>query len=126
MEQKYIAGDCVRYIGIATPIVVKIDEVREGRLILEFTKGNRSWHLADYSEIEPVFITPAILKKNGWKEKDGDYVNENHHLALCEKCSGYGVYKIIDGQITWLMDLEYVHQLQHLLFGLGLNSDMKI
>ena len=32
MERRYIAGDWVRYIGVASPIVVQIIEVREEKL----------------------------------------------------------------------------------------------
>lgn len=119
MEQKYIAGDCVRYVGIATPRVVKIDEVREGYLILRLTKGNRSWSLAYYREIEPVPITTEILTYNGWKWSD-----EHEEFAK----HGVSIYPVGNYYRTDIfnMEIRYVHQLQHLLFGLGLNSDMKI
>ena len=34
MEQRYIAGDWVRYIGVASPSVVQIIEVREEKLLI--------------------------------------------------------------------------------------------
>ena len=35
MKQKYIAGDWVRYIGVASPIIVQITEVREDNLLID-------------------------------------------------------------------------------------------
>ena len=52
MERRYIAGDWVRYIGIASPIVVQIVEVREDSLLIDL--GECNWYLADYSEVESI------------------------------------------------------------------------
>ena len=40
MEQRYIAGDWVRYIGVALPIVVQIIEVREENLLIDLGECN--------------------------------------------------------------------------------------
>ena len=63
MEQRYIAGDWVRYIGVASPIVVQIIEVREEKLLIDL--GECNWYLADYSEVESIRLTGEILEKNG-------------------------------------------------------------
>ena len=59
MEQRYIAGDLVRYIGVASPIVVQIIEVREENLLIDL--GECNWYLADYSEVEPIPLTVEVL-----------------------------------------------------------------
>lgn len=63
MEQRYIAGDWVRYIGVASPIVVQIIEVREEKLLIDL--GECNWYLADRSEVDSIRLTGEILEKNG-------------------------------------------------------------
>lgn len=58
MEQRYIAGDWVRYIGVASPIVVQIIEVREEKLLIDL--GECNWCLADYSEVDSIRLTGGL------------------------------------------------------------------
>lgn len=81
---------------------------------------------ANRKNIKPIPLTPAILEKNGWKKNDGVYLDESHHLMLYEKYQGYTLYKVINEKVIWLMNILYVHELQHLLFGLGINLDMEV
>lgn len=59
MEQRYIAGDLVRYIGVASPRVVQITEVREDNLLIDLGECNE--YLADHSEVEPIPLTVEVL-----------------------------------------------------------------
>lgn len=77
-------------------------------------------------DIIPIPLTPEILEKNGWREEKGDYINDNYHIKLCEKIDGYSAYKVVNDTIVWLRDVKSVSNLQHLLFGLGLNSEMEV
>lgn len=88
--------------------------------------------------LKPIPLTPEILEKNGWDkdnskfyEYDDDpeyenrYFNWTYDLTLdLDDCS---VYKGTSGILYGLLsEVIYVHQLQHLLFGLGLNHEMKV
>lgn len=119
MKHRYIAGDLVRYIGVNTPRVVKIDEVREECLILELTKDNCRWCLADYSEVEPIPLTLEVLTCNGWKWSDEHEEFSKHGVAIYP----VGNYYRTD---IFNMEIRYIHELQHLLFGLGLDNYMKM
>ena len=77
-------------------------------------------------DLTPILLTSEFLEKNGWKKDKGDYVDEDHHLRLCEKYEGYVLYKVVNKKVMWLMDTTYVHELQHLLFGLGLNNRLEV
>lgn len=77
-------------------------------------------------DIVPINLVPTILEKNGWREEKGDYINDNYHIKLCEKIDGYSAYKVVNDTIVWLRDVKSVSNLQHLLFGLGLNSEMEV
>lgn len=120
MAQKYIVGDIVMY---GNQIMV-IKEPRDG------THFDLLWHNwviysnIDIEEINPVPLTPSILEKNGWKKDKEDYVNDSYHLHLCGKYDGYSVYKVVNDNIVWLTDVRNVSDLQHLLFGLGINHEM--
>ena len=81
--------------------------------------------------IEGIPLTPEILQKNGWeptKESLG-------HSFKNKKYPRFALWSIndkwsftIDGVMVCntLSCLCYVHELQHLLFGLGLNSEMEV
>lgn len=92
--------------------------------------GEKGYLLGDscawVKDIVPIPLTPEILEKNGWREEKGDYINVNYHIRLCEKIDGYSAYKVVNDAIVWLKDVESVSDLQHLLFGLGLNSEMEV
>lgn len=76
--------------------------------------------------IRPIPITPEILEKNGWKKPDDFDSYWLNKIGLLQEGdtwhSALGSTKIA---IT-LGNILYVHQLQHLLFGLGLNSEMEV
>ena len=76
--------------------------------------------------VRPIPITPEILEKNGWKKPDGFDSYWLDKIGLLQEGdtwhSALGSTKIA---IT-LGNILYVHQLQHLLFGLGLNSEMEV
>lgn len=87
------------------------------------------------NSVRPIPLTPEILEKNGWKRTqifiDDDGL-EFHTYIDDERCLDlqyYPQYKKFAAFICKqevLSDIEYVHQLQHLLFGLGLPMDLKV
>lgn len=94
-------------------------------------------------DIVPIPLTPEILEKNEWKrEVMSRGVSDRHLVYTKPDIEEYGyfpiyietgigdefdVYPFTDNhdckQIAYI---KYVHQLQHLLFGLGLNSEMEV
>lgn len=81
--------------------------------------------------IEGIPLTPEILEKNGWeptKESLG-------HSFKNKKYQRFALWSIndkwnftIDGVMVCntLSCLCYVHELQHLLFGLGIRNEMEV
>ena len=108
---KYIPGDWVKYIGNNSPRYVQIWQVRENFLFLESGYG-----IVDFSEVEPIPLTYEMLEKNGWKWDGQDFVGA---------CLLYpeGNYFVSDAFRT---KIKFVHQLQHLLFGLGIDFDFNL
>lgn len=97
MEQKYIVGDVVMYHNK----IMVVKEPRDGsHFDLSCHKEGLMYCLVDIDEIKPVELTPAILKANGWKAY----------------CLDVGISNFFNS----------VHELQHLLFGLGINHKMEV
>ena len=120
---EYIPGDLVIYASLIKEPVAEICEVHEASYTVKFMHGNFA---TTSNEIKPITLTPEILEKNGWvKDKEG-YINDSYHLHLCGKYDRYSVYKVVNDNIVWLTDVRNVSDLQHLLFGLGLNSEMEV
>lgn len=94
-------------------------------------------------DIVPIPISIEILEKNGWKKEVMSRGVKNSHWVYTkpdieeygyfpiyiEKGTGdeFDVYPFTDNNVcTQIAYIKYVHQLQHLLFGLGLNSEMEV
>lgn len=76
--------------------------------------------------VRPIPLTPEILEKNGWVKNKEGYINGSYHLHLCGKYDGYSVYKVVNDNVVWLTGVRNVSDLQHLLFGLGINHEMEV
>ena len=93
--------------------------------------------------IRPIPITPEILEKNGWVKKVMSRGIRNSHLVYTKPdIEEYGYFPIYiekgigkefdvypftcNNVCTQIAYIKYVHELQHLLFGLGLNSEMEV
>lgn len=84
--------------------------------------GEDRYHSED--SIEGILITPEILEKNGWKDRENLMelrVDEGTRFLWPK---GYGVFT---GAFTnkigcYICDFKYVHTLQHLLRSYGLNE----
>lgn len=94
-------------------------------------------------DIAPIPLTPEILEKNGWKREvmsrgiknsywvytKPDIEEYGYFPIYIEKGIGdeFDVYPFTDNNVCKpIAYIKYVHQLQHLLLGLGLNSKMEV
>lgn len=138
---EYIPGD-LAFHYIPKTIIKKYVKVyvcsTQNALSLEDMDGN----LYDYiGELYPIPLTPEILEKNGWdkEEKDGSV------FSLSEAFMGgdeddednYTCFQLYyqNKKDGWVIDMRgeplkfgvhYVHELQHLFFGLGINHEMEV
>lgn len=80
-------------------------------------------------DIATIPLTPEILKKNWWG-KDYCIGNEDRYAKYDFLYISYyrndNTTKLFVKGLTLLSNIKYVHQLQHLLFGLGLSMDLKV
>lgn len=130
MAQKYIIGDLVfHYLPKSTlKKYVKVYVCSTNNVLsLEDMSGN----LYDYiGELYPIPLTPEILEKNGWKKQNKVPINCTILYNLHNEITiGYNTNSktfVYDFGINKLLRIRFIHQLQHLLFGLGLNSEMEV
>ena len=83
-------------------------------------------------DIVPIPVTSEILEKNGWRTQNRWY----YYLDVAEGFISYigidfkhksnkgHLYVEVDGNN--MVEIQYCHELQHFLFGLGLNSEMEV
>lgn len=84
-------------------------------------------------KIEGVPITPEFLVKNGFKEeqhqKEGtsewyDFYHYDLGINIVYEVDGNKFAAYLDGKK--LREIQYVHELQHILWALGLNAKLKV
>ena len=123
---EYIPRDLVSvYVGIKKYIVEVIGTENENEALLYQIKfPNGEIQYADKDNIVPIPLTPEILEKNGWEHKDDIYFKEFPHRKLV--IMDENAYIINECCSMFLCPAKFVPQLQHLLFGLGLNHKMEV
>lgn len=120
---KYIPGDIV--YNHKKEIIRITSSYLKGTKLFYYRDGECGWIRED--AIKPIPLTPEILEKNGWMLYHLYYwfvEKECLKLHLLEfdnyswnACIGSNVIRI---------NMYSVSDLQHLLFGLGLNSEMEV
>ena len=129
MMPKYIEDDIVKY----NDKIMVIKEPRDGSHFDLFCPQEGSVYcLVDVEEIKPIPITSEILEKNRWKKKM--YCDWCHYLPIegnilyLSKGIGIdGAFSVDVGKdMSYIASISFVHQLQHLFFGLGLKSEMEV
>ena len=133
MKQKYISGDLVEaWIGINTGSQVA-EVVGYNPLYQEYILNN--WFIEETigcisiteDRITPIPLTPNILEKSGWKLSHGFYWSPNEEGARIGLSSQTGyVWEAYIGRHPLRSNINTVSDLQHLLFGLGLNHEMEV
>lgn len=123
---EYIPGDLV-YIHGSLRIISNCDGY-----YATYYDENESLQEVNVNVIEGIPLTPEILEKNGWRTQNRWY----YYLDVAEGFISYigidfkhksnkgHLYVEVDGNN--MVEIQYCHELQHFLFGLGLNSEMEV
>lgn len=126
---EYIPGDLVSvYVGVKKYIVEVIGTENENEALLYQIKfPNGEIQYADKDNIVPIPLTPEILEKNGWKLSHGFYWSPNEEGAEVGLSSQTGyVWNAYMRSYPLRSGINSVSDLQHLLFGLGINHEMEV
>lgn len=141
---EYIPGDLIKFATNTYTIVNFEENFLYNKLCyaLISTNSTKTAFVAG-RDILPIPITPEILEKNGWKKVAMSRGIKNIHLVYTKSdIEEYGYFPIYiekgigdefdvypftcNNVCTQIAYIKYVHQLQHLLFGLGINSEMEV
>ena len=126
MDKLYITEDLV-YIHGSLRIINNCDGY-----YATYYDENESLQEINVNVIEGFPLTPEILEENGWKKKM--YCDWCHYLPIeknilyLSKGTGIdGAFSVCVGQdMSYIASIRFVHQLQHILFGLGINHEMEV
>lgn len=81
-------------------------------------------------DIVPIPLTPSILEKNGWKRDDYDWYRlpvKRAYLYITKDTKVKDEFLVCAGlERHNLASVSFVHELQHLFYGLKINSEMEI
>lgn len=129
MEQKYIVDDVVMYDNK----IMVVKDPRDGSHFDLFRpKEGLVYCFVCVEDIKPVVLTPEILENNGWRTQNRWY----YYLDVAEGFISYigidfkhksnkgHLYVEVDGNN--MVEIQYCHELQHILFGLALNPEMEV
>ena len=141
---EYIPEDLVKSDN-NTKILLKVRDLTKGKRgdvlyrLVAAEDNDVVIYLSEH-QITPIPLTPDILEKNGWKRNGGQY-SFTYKPYAGDKVELIGffiemfkdVHDILKHryfQITHedkvICGCFYVHQLQHYLFGLGINNEMEV
>lgn len=128
---EYIPGDLVMVkksaLQFAKDKIFKVISSLSGGFVkVVMLNDSSTTYSISNNAIRPIPLTPEILEKNGWKSINGKYALKikNANYVVLEFTED-GIYTYIN-ENTMLFTIKYIHELQRLLFGLGLNSEMEV
>lgn len=123
MEQEYIKGDIVMYDNKIHTIM---DTLGVNNYELSYVE-----HPVHQLELSGVPVTPEILEKNGW-EKDEEASFKTQLYYRKKSISKFIVIIVRKDTLRIVYNseclniIQYIHELQHLLFGLNLNHEIEV
>lgn len=129
MDKLYIPGDLVYFGGEKAKVWFRNPSADDSIYVRVIENGgeNRIWNASLKEEISPIPLTPEILEKNGWKLSHGFYWSPNEEGAEVGLSSQTGyVWNAYMRSYPLRSGINSVSDLQHLLFGLGHNSEMEV
>lgn len=120
--------------------ILKLDDgtVLKGVVCLENIEGaefgEKGYLLGDccawVKDIVPINLMPAILEKNGWKNDGYDWhklPTKRAYLYMTKDITTLDEFLVCVGLDRHnLNSINFVHQLQHILFALNINHEMEV
>lgn len=119
-------GDIVRYEKNIITVQAIETNYEEGFIKDKYNVGYNC------NELDPIPLTPELLEKNGFEMRKGTVVYAKNRLALkpLDEGKGYQVYQVGLGSLRLfyveVRFVKYVHELQHILWALGKDANLKV
>lgn len=148
MDIEYISGDLVMVkksaLQFAKDKIFKVISSLSGGFVkVVMLNDSSTTYSISNNAVRPIHLTPEILEKNGWVKKVMSRGVKNSHWVYTKPdIEEYGYFPIYiekgigdefdvypftcNNVCTQIAYIKYIHQLQHLLFGLGINHEMEV
>lgn len=128
---EYIPGDLVMVkksaLQFAKDKIFKVISSFSGGFVkVVMLNDSSTTYSISNNAIRPIPLTPEIIEKNGWKSINGKYalkIKNANYVVL--QFTEDGIYTYIN-ENTMLFTIKYIHELQHLLYALHIDSNLKI
>lgn len=132
MDIEYIPGDLVMVkesaLQFAKDKIFKVISSLSGGFVkVVMLNDSSTTYSISNNAVRPIPLTPEILEKNGWKKFKRPYSSD-----YCYRRKDYPTLNMRSEKEVYFHwgdhdeSITTVHQLKHLLFGLGLNSEMEV
>ena len=138
---EYIPGDLVKFATNTYTINNFGENFLQSKIYALISTNSTKTAFVEDIDILPIPLTPEILEKNGWykEEKDGSVFSLSEVFMGGDKNEegNYTCFQLYYQNKTdgWVIDMRgeplkfevhYIHELHHLLFGLGINHEMEV
>ena len=132
---EYIPGDLVMVkksaLQFAKDKIFKvISSLSCGFLNVVMLNDSSTTYSISNNAIRPIPLTPDILEKNGWKDDGYDWYRlptKRAYMYITKDITTLGEFLVCVGLDRHnLASINCVQQLQHLLYGLNINSEMEV
>ena len=124
--EEFKIGDIINFNGKKAKVVSLSLEHKDTLKVLPIKENGVEWswvaRASLIDEIDPIPLTSEILEKNGYVHcSDGEdelWIEYEHSFSL----------EVDSDESLWYCQkkVEFVHELQHILWALGIDDDLKI
>ncbi|MBU9897908.1 hypothetical protein KTQ94_04240 [Prevotella stercorea] len=110
-------------------IVQSLMQGARGASVKEINNDNNGYTM----DISPIHLTLELLEKNGFKEEQHQKDGASEWYDFYHYDLGINiVYEVEENKFAAYLDckklreIQYAHELQHILWALGLNAELKV
>ena len=124
-------GDWISFADVP----VKVKDIKPKSVLLDISRFDDCMDkegCAELGDIRPIPLTEEILEKNGRREDDElwdiDYAFGQLHIEFFSNGKDIeAMVSVTDGRdVCCLRQIKYTHELQHILWALGMDDNLKI
>lgn len=121
---EYIPGDLVKFATNTYTIVNFGENFLQSKIYALISTNSTKTAFVEDRDILPIPLTPEILNKNEWEYDDATWILKKGNISIFILLDDKTYAAYLLG--VRVLEFHFVHQLQHLLFGLGINHEMEV
>lgn len=126
---KYIPGDLIKIknttLNFVTNNIFKVISSLNGGILKVTMIDDDTIYSINNNCVIPIPITEELLLNNGWCSDDEGSYSISGYVDLELEQNGKKWYVIINHYFL-AIEIQYVHELQHLMFSLGIDHYLKM